>query len=129
MGLSGCLQKPGNRENAAHYEEWIIVISAQWVRDVGLAFTDNCFIGSFIIPMERFCQLERLLVWLELDRETSKRQVLTIPIQALTGRETLFQPLALSGPVAEYPCCGEDAFISQSWMPLNVHFPWPMPWS
>lgn len=79
--------------------------------------------------MERFCQPERLLVWSELDRETSKRQILTIPIQALTGRDTLFQPFSLSCPVAEYPCCGEDAFISQSWMTSNVHFLWPMPWS
>lgn len=35
MGLSGCLQKLGNRENAARYKEWIIVSvhsgSEMWV--------------------------------------------------------------------------------------------------
>lgn len=80
------------------------------------------------IPVERVCQPERLLVWSELDRETSKRQVLIIPIQTLTGRDTLFQPCALSCPGAEHPCCGADAFISKSWMPLNAHFLWPVPW-
>lgn len=93
--------------------DWVLVLD-QWELHWSLYH-----IHEQILPTRKFVDLVRTGQG-NIQKPSPDNSILP-----LTGKNTRFQQCALPCPVAEYP--GLDATISQSWVPLDVCFLWPVP--